>query len=210
MNISRDREPILVEEVQPGDLIAVPLSQQDRYGSAERWLVVSARVLDRHDWSEEDTTRHDEATQAGQMIDLIGPSTPTILEVMPPDGQGEPEELLFGCRLGGWTVHLLADHHPVCAQCGELWPCRHVHAAREARRFAGRMRMTCVCCGKQVASRYGQVVTQTPHGPVAALYCTRKGTRCRRAYIRAIGNDEKALAELRAEDVNWAKNGGAQ
>lgn len=205
MNPFRDREATLVEHLKPGDLIAIPASQQDRYGAAERWLVESVRVLDRSEWSEEDTVRFDQAMQGGHTVDLIGPSVPTIVEVVPPDGQGEPAEYLFGCRVGGWTVLLLADHHPVCAQCGELWPCRHVYAAREARRFARRMQETCVCCGKQVGSRYARLVSQTPDGPAVSLYCTRKGTRCRREYIRAVGSDPEALAALRAEDDAWSR-----
>ncbi|EFC80068.1 hypothetical protein [Parafrankia sp. EUN1f] len=60
------------------------------------------------------------------------PNRPRTVEVCPAAG-GRRRHLPWPHR--GWAAWYPVDeHHPVCARCGELYPCREVDAARQAAR----------------------------------------------------------------------------
>lgn len=49
------------------------------------------------------------------------------------------------------TVEVINAHHPVCGDCGEMWPCRDDRRRAEADRFAHRLDDMCAHCGKEIA-----------------------------------------------------------
>src|SRR5207302_8642360 len=109
----------------------------------------------------------------------------------------------YRCRPSA-RVLLLETHHPKCAECGGLWPCRdnliEIHLAQAAQR----MDRECVVCHRADGWRVAEVRTETPDGVAVARYHTRKGSRCRAEYIRAVSGDLVALAALRREDAQYA------
>lgn len=97
-------------------------------------------------------------------------------------------------------VTLLAEHHPVCAHCGGLWPCRPAAIDETADSETRHVAMACVVCGKTGGDRWAEIRVETPEGVTTARYHTRKGSPCRKAYLRAAAKDPEALERLRAED----------
>lgn len=100
---------------------------------------------------------------------------------------------------------LLTEHFPRCAQCGGLWPCRDELIDAEARAAAEALNARCVVCGDRWGTRMAEVKTETPDGVAVQRYHTRKGSTCRRAYLKVVANDPIALAELQREDAGWAR-----
>lgn len=106
---------------------------------------------------------------------------------------------------GLWTgFEVIADHHPVCSSCGALWPCREHVLDNYVRDESRRLGRSCVVCGKDDGWRIADVKSDTPDGVVVERFHTRKGTKCRTAYLKAIEGDEGALTRLRKEDLAYA------
>lgn len=130
-----------------------------------------------------------------------------------PGGMTVRVELVNGMRgtgkalsTRGWQV--LTEHHPVCASCGGLWPCRDQTIANVARRHAQSLDWGCVICRKPIRNRVGTVRHHTPDGLTFSRYHTNKGSRCRRAYEQAIAGDLNAYAALQREDAECQQRRG--
>src|SRR5262245_54764839 len=53
---------------------------------------------------------------------------------------------------GHMSVDLLGPHHPRCAECGELWPCREERLDFETRRLACDLDDRCAHCGEPLGA----------------------------------------------------------
>ncbi|MGH2896999.1 MAG: hypothetical protein ACRDPM_27550 [Solirubrobacteraceae bacterium] len=67
--------------------------------------------------------------------------------------------------------------------------------------YAHQLNDACVACGMTDGVRWGTVRRELGNGEVSEeRYHTRKGSPCRRAYLRLIAGDERALTALRLDD----------
>lgn len=81
-------------------------------------------------------------------------------------------------------IEVLASHHPVCADCGEPWPCREQRLDTAARQFAYELDRSCAHCGNPLGSAWSETfydgVTHR-HYHTAKKYRGPDGTPCREA-----------------------------
>ena len=86
-----------------------------------------------------------------------------------------------GKRRGGdiRAVMVPREHHPVCASCGGLWPCREHRMHIEGQRIMLALRYQCGSCGKSVRGMSSQFTT--PEGISRIYHWAKKYGRCRQA-----------------------------
>ena len=163
-------------DAQPGQLIAWTTERIGNYDLARAFLVVAV-------------TRADNGSDRLEMQDAV-------------TGQQVRTDPCTG-RIG---VQVLSEHYPTCSQCGCLWPCRDALIESATREAAEDLNDCCVVCGSRWGDRMAEVRTETPDGVVVSRYHTRKGSACRRAYLKVVADDPIALEELRREDKGWARH----
>lgn len=171
-----------VETLLPGRLIAWPIDNIDRHDIAVPKRVVEVREVPEVDRSDEDR----------QIV-----RSPHYLRITDPDGRNEEHYKVPGNH---WGFEPLGEHYGICAACGQINPCRDqlIDKAVELQRHA--LDNRCCVCHKVLGWRIGELLVQTPDGPVVQRFHTVKGSKCRRAFTLAAARDPEALDRLRAED----------
>lgn len=53
-------------------------------------------------------------------------------------------------------------HRPICAECGEDWPCEHQRNEYEVKAFASRLARQCHHCGEEIELRHSSVMFGGP------------------------------------------------
>lgn len=123
---------------------------------------------------------------------LTGRDGTTIFEL----GQPEMYELRVLHAGKAWTitvrgnalVTVLPPHRPICAECGELWPCREERLECEARRFTEQLDDQCAHCGEPIRGAWSEsffdgVTRRRYH--TAKKYRGPDGRRCAAALAEA-------------------------
>lgn len=172
---------VTIEKLTAGVLIAWPVRTIGYHAICEAKLTVEIRPVPEADWTDAD--------RASKL-------KPSYLTVADPDGRNE---LHYWVR-GGHVFSLLPEHYSVCARCGQLSPCAEQVIESELLLHRHALENKCCVCHQRLGARRGELLAQTPGGPVVQRYHTTKGTKCRRAYTLAAARDPEALERLRAED----------
>lgn len=176
-----DYKHAAIENLAAGVLIAWPIRHIGYSAICEVKLTVEIRSVPEADWTDDDR---------------VASLKPSYLTITDPDGRNKAHYWVPG----GHVFSLLPEHYSVCARCGQLTPC--AEQVIEAELFFSRhaMENKCCVCHKRLGLRRGELLAQTPDGPVVQRYHTTKGTKCRRAFTLAAARDPEALERLRAED----------
>jgi hypothetical protein len=90
------------------------------------------------------------ATRAGTHVWTRGRRELHRLRVLY-DGQGYKTDVR-----GDTRADLLPVHHPRCAECGELWPCRDERLDTEARRFLAELDNRCAHCDQPIGGAWSE------------------------------------------------------
>jgi hypothetical protein len=109
--------------------------------------------------------------------------------------EGRPYEIE---ARGSTYVEVVPPHHPVCGDCGEVWPCREERMDRAARRFAHELDNVCAHCGRPLG---GAWFTSFHDGVTVRRYHTAKKYRANG--VRCVD----ALEAARAADPRLAPGG---
>jgi hypothetical protein len=172
---------ITVEKLAAGTLIAWPIRHIGYSTICEAKLAVEIRPVPEADWTNDDR---------------VARQKPSYITITDPDGRNEAHFWVAG----GHVFSLLPEHYGVCAHCGQLWPCVEQVIESELLLQRHAMENKCCVCNKRLGNRRGELLAQTPDGPVVQRYHTVKGSKCRRAFTLAAARDPEALERLRAED----------
>lgn len=172
---------VAVEKLTAGVLIAWPVRQIGYHQICEPKLTVEVRPAPEADWTNDDR---------------VARAKPSYVTVTDPDGRNETHYWVSG----GHVFSVLPEHYPVCAHCGQLSPCAEQTIEAELFLHRHAQENKCCVCHKRLGNRRGELLVETPDGPVVQRYHTVKGTKCRRAFTLAAARDPEALERLRAED----------
>jgi hypothetical protein len=164
------------DQLQPGQLVhwepRYDGHPRDKLDPGEIWTVVDRRTAD---------------------------DGATVVQFQRPNGKREHRAITGP---GVLLIGTVGEHHAVCCVCSQPWPCGHYRRDREADAYARRLNDACVVCGQTDGVRWGTVRRELGNGEVSEeRYHTRKGSQCRRAYLRLIAGDERALTALRFDDA---------
>jgi hypothetical protein len=178
-------------ELERGDLI-----QSDR----KLWSVVEVRPVPVIDWDERDRESYERWTRQrrnSQFVPLVSamPASeedwayrPLYLIAIPAGGGKRHHTKIcpYGSiRQGAWVI---SPHHPVCKDCGELWPCREVEITQQVDREAAKLAKLeqilpgcCWACGEPVTHRQSVIRFDgdnllLPGADPAVFHLRRKGT----------------------------------
>lgn len=145
---------------------------RDRLNPGELWVVIDVRTAD---------------------------DGATVVQFRTPSGKREHRGIPPG---SGLLIDVIGEHHAVCSVCSQLWPCAHHRQDTEARAYAHRLAAACEVCGRSDGWRWATLRRELGNGEVSEeRFHTRKGSQCRRAYLRLITGDDRALEDLRREDA---------
>lgn len=91
----------------------------------------------------------------------------------------------------GVSVVAIPPHHPVCADCGEVWPCRDERTAVAAQRLTATLDDMCAHCGQPIGGAWSTTVSDG---------LTRKRFHEAKKYrhdgVRCVDAAAKAAAEI--------------
>ena len=175
-----------VSELAPGDLIAWETERFD-------WspVCVPMRVVSVREVPEADRVPRDRASRR----------PPYYLEITDlRDGKVNDHYRVDG----NTSFVVLGAHHPLCVDCGQVWPCKDELIDKQVERNRAQLDAQCAVCHKSGGYRMADVRVETPDGVAVQRFHTRKGTPCRTAYLRAVAKDPEALAAVRREDAVYA------
>jgi len=94
----------------------------------------------------------------------------------------------FESTVSGYFIcTVVQPHHPVCGDCGEMWPCRDQRTDAAAARMAMELDDVCAHCGKKIggAHHYSFNDGLTRRKYHLAKKYRADGERCADAYARA-------------------------
>lgn len=144
-------------DLKAGDLIA-----------AERqvWCVREVRPVPVIDWDEHDREyyaahgRHRGAAPISEEDWVLRPLYLIIVPVA-----GGKRRHVKARPYAHALAYVLSPHYPVCRECGEVYPCRHLEIDAEAKKQMARVTKLesilpgcCWCCGKPVTSKQKSIV----------------------------------------------------
>lgn len=170
-----------IEMLTAGVLIAWRVRYIGSHAICVAKLTTEIRPVPEVDWTDDDR---------------ITELKPRYLTLTDSDGRNEAHYRVPG----GYIFTLLPEHYSVCARCGQLAPCEEQTIESELFLQRHAMENKCCVCNKRLGNRRGELLVQTPDGPVVQRFHTVKGTTCRRAFTLAAARDPEALERLRAED----------
>lgn len=175
-----------IGDLRPGDVIVASLDETaGRYSLDWRNTPptskrVTATVVE--------TLELDDTGTTGETIERDG----TIVLVL-----GKPNDWRLRIMIDGKRYTLTVDgrhfyerleqHHPVCVQCGEPWPCREQRIDAAATRFARELEDVCNHCGQRIGSAWSATFYDgtTLHRYHQAKKYRANGVACRDAYAAA-------------------------
>ena len=154
-------------KLERGDLI-----QSDR----KLWSVIEVRPVPVIDWDDHDREAYERHVRHHRNPRFVPLATETprseeewhsrpLYLIVVPAGGGKRHHTKV-CPYAGLFrgAYVISPHHPVCRDCGELWPCREVEITQEVQKQAAVMQRyeqvlpsCCWSCGEPVTGRQGSV-----------------------------------------------------
>jgi len=169
-------------DLRPGDLVVL---------WRQVWAVREARLVPVIDWDEQDREVYRRRYGSGG-TEEGWPYRPVYLVVVPVKGGKRRHVKVCPYANFGLMAYALHPHYPVCADCGEPWPCPEIGITREVRknaaeveRLAAIMPGCCWACGEPVTARHSAIAFEgenllLPGAPPPVFHLRVKGG-CRSA-----------------------------
>lgn len=140
----------------------------------QAWRVIRTELVPLDEWTDDDEAAYQIALRCGSnALREDWKDRPRRLHVR---AAGSNRSYTADFRNARYW-HVIPDHHPVCVRCGELYPCRHIDAARDADqagkhldKLAARLPGCCWGCNEPITSRQKTIVfpganAELPGGP---------------------------------------------
>ncbi len=160
------------------------------------WRVRSVSDLPEQEWTDRD---RDRALPAGS----FPPPVPYVVVLRPATTDqtftAHDEDVHLRVNGGDWGWRQLPEHYSVCVSCGDVPPCREIHAEQSGKAAMARLSRfevsgICPACGEPITARQRSITWQDNvellGGPPVTFHSGRR--RCRHAASRY---EQKWVAE---------------